>query len=164
MTSGLVPGVFCRRRGLPLVIHVQDLQLDAARELGILRQPILLHGLAEVERRLFRRAQAVTTISRAMVDRLEAKGVPAARLHLLPNWADLEDIRPGPRHNAMRRELGLTSEIVVLYAGNLGEKQGLEVILQAAALTREDPVHPLPRGGGGRGPGTAEAAGPRSGT
>ncbi len=136
LTSGLVPGFFCR--GLPLVIHVQDLQLDAARELGILRQPIMLHGLAEVERRLFCRAQAVTTISRSMVDRLEAKGVPAARLHLLPNWADLDNIRPGPRHNAIRRELGLTSEIVVLYAGSLGEKQGLEVVLQAAALTRDD--------------------------
>jgi colanic acid biosynthesis glycosyl transferase WcaI len=138
LTSGLVPGFFCQPRGLPLVIHVQDLQLDAARELGILRQPILLHGLAGVERRLLRRAQAVTTISRSMLDRLEAKGVPAARLHLLPNWADLDNIRPGPRHNAIRRELGLTAEIVVLYAGNLGEKQGLEVVLQAAALTRDD--------------------------
>ena len=138
MTSGLVPGLFCRRRGIPLVIHVQDLQLDAARELGILSQPLLLHGLAGVERRLFRRAQAVTTISRSMAERLEAKGVPAARLHLLPNWADLDNIRPESRHNAIRRELGLTSEIVVLYAGNLGEKQGLEVVLQAAALTREE--------------------------
>ncbi len=138
MTSGLVPGLVCRRRGIPLVIHVQDLQLDAARELGILSQPVLLHGLAELERRLFRRAQAVTTISRSMADRLETKGVAAARLHLLPNWADLDNIRPGPRHNAIRRELGLTSEIVVLYAGSLGEKQGVEVVLQAAALTRDD--------------------------
>ena len=138
MTSGLVPGFFWRRRSIPLVIHVQDLQLDAARELGILSQPILLHGLAGVERRLFRRAQAVTTISRSMLDRLEAKGVPAARLHLLPNWADLDNIRPESRHNDLRRELGLTSEIVVLYAGNLGEKQGLEVVLRAAALTREE--------------------------
>lgn len=138
MTSGLVPGFFCRRRGIPLVIHVQDLQLDAARELGILSQPMLLHGLAGVERRLFRRAQAVTTISRSMAERLAAKGVPASRLHLLPNWADLDNIRPESRHNDMRRELGLTSETVVLYAGNLGEKQGLEVVLQAAALTREE--------------------------
>ncbi len=138
MTSGLVPGLFCQRRGIPLVIHVQDLQLDMARELGILSQPLLLHGLAGVERRLFRKAQAVTAISRPMMDRLETKGVPATRLHLLPNWADLDNLRPGPRHNAIRRELGLTSEIVVLYAGSLGEKQGLEVVLQTAALTRED--------------------------
>ncbi|MCX5892935.1 MAG: WcaI family glycosyltransferase [Deltaproteobacteria bacterium] len=139
MTSGLVPGLLAKRRDLPLVIHVQDLQLDAARELGMLSQPVLLHGLAGLERRLFRRAQAVTTISRSMAERLAAKGVPGSRLHLLPNWADLENIRPESRQNDIRRELGLTSETVVLYAGNLGVKQGLEVVLQAAVLTREEP-------------------------
>ena len=81
----------------------------------------------------------MTTISRSMAARLEAKGVPPARLQVLPNWADLDKVRPGPRLNALRRELGLTSETVVLYAGNLGEKQGLEVILEAAALTRGKP-------------------------
>jgi colanic acid biosynthesis glycosyl transferase WcaI len=136
MTSGLVPALLARRRAMPLVIHVQDLQLDAARELGILKQPLLLAGLTRLERHLFRQAGAVTTISRAMAARLTAKGVPASRLHVLPNWADLDNIRPAERHNLIRRELGLTSETIVLYAGNLGEKQGLEVVLQAAALTR----------------------------
>ncbi len=138
MTSGLLPGLLARDRAIPLVIHVQDLQLDAARELGILQQPLLLAGLTRLERHLFRQAQAVTTISRSMAARIAAKGVPAQQVHLLPNWADLENIQPTERHNVMRRELGLTSETVVLYAGNLGEKQGLEVVLQAAALTRED--------------------------
>ncbi|MFZ0050344.1 MAG: WcaI family glycosyltransferase [Desulfobaccales bacterium] len=139
MTSGLVPGLLARRLAAPLVIHVQDLQLDAARELGILRQPLLLAGLTRLELHLFRQARAVTTISRSMAARLAAKGVPPARLQVLPNWADLDKVRPGPRLNALRRELGLTSETVVLYAGNLGEKQGLEVILEAAALTRGKP-------------------------
>jgi len=139
LTSGLVPGLLARRLAAPLVIHVQDLQLDAARELGILRQPLLLAGLARLELHLFRQARIVTTISRSMADRLVAKGVPPARLRVLPNWADLDKVRPGPRLNALRRELGLTSETVVLYAGNLGEKQGLEVILEAAALTRGKP-------------------------
>jgi colanic acid biosynthesis glycosyl transferase WcaI len=139
MTSGLVPALLARRHVLPLVIHVQDLQLDAARELGILRQPQLLAGLTQLERHLFRQARAVTTISPAMAARIAAKGVPAQRLQVLPNWADLDNIRPGPRDNLIRRELGLTSETIVLYAGNLGEKQGLEVVLQAAALTRQNP-------------------------
>jgi len=139
MTSGLVPALLARRRAMPVVIHVQDLQLDAARELGILSQPWLLAGLTRLERHLFRQARAVTTISRAMAARLTAKGVPASRLHVLPNWADLDNIRPAARDNLIRRELGLTSETVVLYAGNLGEKQGLEVVLKAAALTRQNP-------------------------
>ncbi|MGA7576857.1 MAG: WcaI family glycosyltransferase [Desulfobaccales bacterium] len=139
LTSGLVPGLLARRLSIPLFIHVQDLQLDAARELGILRQRLLLEVLTRLELRLFRQARKVTTISRSMAARLAAKGVEPSRLRVLPNWADLEMVRPGPRRNALRRELGLTSEIVVLYAGNLGEKQGLEVILAAAALTRSKP-------------------------
>jgi colanic acid biosynthesis glycosyl transferase WcaI len=138
LQSGLVPALLARRRHIPLIFHVQDLQLDAARDLGIIRQPLLFGLLERLERFLFTRAQAVTTISRGMAERIKAKGAPAARVHLLPNWADLEEIKPGKRRNALRKELGLEDEIMVLYAGNMGEKQGLEIILEAAAITRQD--------------------------
>jgi colanic acid biosynthesis glycosyl transferase WcaI len=139
LQSGLVPALLARRRNIPFIFHVQDLQLDAARELAILQQPFLFTLLARLEGFLFGRAQAVTTISRAMAARIKAKGVPPERVHLLPNWADLEGIKPGTRWNALRRELGLDAEIMVLYAGNMWEKQGLEIILAAAARTRHDP-------------------------
>ncbi len=136
--SGLIPGILARCRAIPLVIQVQDLQLDAARELGMLRQPGLLALLARLEGFVFGAAQAVVTISQTMADRIRDKGVEPARLHVLPNWADLDTIRPGRRDNKIRQELGLKSEIVALYAGSLGEKQGLESVLEAAALTREN--------------------------
>jgi colanic acid biosynthesis glycosyl transferase WcaI len=136
LQSGLIPALLARRQKVPFIFHVQDLQLDAARELAIIRQPLLFACLTRLERFLFTQAQAVTTISRAMAARIQDKGTPPERLHLLPNWADLEDIRPGSRRNALRRELGLNAEVMVLYAGNMGEKQGLEVILDAAAITR----------------------------
>jgi colanic acid biosynthesis glycosyl transferase WcaI len=139
LQSGLVPALLARRRQVPFIFHVQDLQLDAARELDIIRQPLLFACLERLERFLFTRAQAVTTISRAMAARVIDKGGPPERVHLLPNWADLEDIKPGNRKNALREELGFKDEVLVLYAGNMGEKQGLEDILEAAALTRHNP-------------------------
>jgi colanic acid biosynthesis glycosyl transferase WcaI len=139
LQSGLIPALLARRQQIPFIFHVQDLQLDAARELAILQQPLLLAMLERLECFLFTRAQAVTTISQAMAARIRNKGVPPEKVRLLPNWADLEDIKPGRRENFLRRELGLQAEIMVLYAGNLGEKQGLEVILEAAALTRRHP-------------------------
>lgn len=137
LQSGLMPALLARRQGTPFIFHFQDLQVDAARELGILRQSLLLAAMARLERFLLRRAAAVTTISQAMAARLQEKGVPAARLHLLPNWADVEHIRPAGRGNRLRQELGLRSETVVLYAGSMGEKQGLEIILEAAVMTRD---------------------------
>jgi colanic acid biosynthesis glycosyl transferase WcaI len=136
LQSGLAPALLARRQRIPFIFHVQDLQLDAARELGIIRQPLLFAYLTRLEHFLFTRSQAVTTISRAMAARIRDKGAPPERVHLLPNWADLEAIKPGERRNALRRELGLNDEIMVLYAGNMGEKQGLEVILDAAVITR----------------------------
>ena len=136
LQSGLIPALLARRRKVPFIFHVQDLQLDAARDLAIIRQPLLFACLTRLERFLFTRSQAVTTISRAMAARIRDKGVAAERVHLLPNWADLEDITPGERRNVLRRELGLNAETMVLYAGNMGEKQGLEVILDAAVITR----------------------------
>jgi colanic acid biosynthesis glycosyl transferase WcaI len=137
LQSGLMPALLARSRGIPFIFHVQDLQLDAARELAIIRQPVVLGLMARLERWLFTQARSVTTISRAMAARIQEKGVPPARVHLLPNWADLEEIRPGPRQNALRQELGLGTETLVLYAGNLGEKQGLEIILEVAARTAD---------------------------
>ncbi len=138
LQSGLVPALLARRQRIPFIFHVQDLQLDAARELAILRQPQLLSFLSGLERFLFSRAQAVTTISRAMAAKIAAKGASPDRIHVLPNWADLDDIKPEAGRRAGRRELGLDEEILVLYAGNMGEKQGLEVILAAADLTRHN--------------------------
>jgi colanic acid biosynthesis glycosyl transferase WcaI len=140
LQSGLIPALLARHQKIPFIFHVQDLQLDAARELAIIQQPLLFALLERLERFLFIQAQAVTTISRAMAAKIKEKGAPPERVHLLPNWADLEDIKPGKRRNALRRELGLPGEIMVLYAGNMGEKQGLDLILDAAAITRHHPA------------------------
>lgn len=149
LQSGLMPALLARRQNIPFIFHIQDLQLDAARELGILPDSGLWRGVARLESLLLRQAAAVTTISAAMARRLQEKRVPAPRLHLLPNWADLEAIQPADRDNPLRRELGFDSRLLVLYAGNMGEKQGLEVILESAGLTaRRTDIHYLLAGDG----------------
>ncbi|MFM9048075.1 MAG: WcaI family glycosyltransferase, partial [Cyanobium sp.] len=78
-------------------LHIQDFELDAAFELGMLKGK-WLRGLAEGwERRTLRGFDRVSSISTAMVERARHKGVEAKRLVLLPNWVDLEAIQPqGP--------------------------------------------------------------------
>jgi colanic acid biosynthesis glycosyl transferase WcaI len=87
---------------------------------------------------LLRRADRVSTISEKMMQRLSDKGVPDDHSWLFPNWADTDFVQPLARDNEVRRELGATSEqVLVLYAGNMGEKQGLELILDAADRLRK---------------------------
>ncbi len=69
-----------------------------------------------------------------MIERLKKKGVSPERAALIRNWVDITHIRPLPT-SSYRAELGISQDtFVVLYSGNLGAKQGLGVMLEAARL------------------------------
>jgi len=120
-------------------LHVQDFEIDAAFELGQVRSPWGRKALAAMERWLMRRFRRVSTISERMMERVETKGVSEERCVLFPNWVDTGAIYPLDRPSLLREELGIEpQEVVALYAGNMGEKQGLEIVIEAAQrLERE---------------------------
>ncbi len=121
------------------IVHVQDLQPDAAIELGMLRCGRLTRMLHIVERWTYRLASAVSTISSAMEERIAAKGVPHEKLILFRNWAHSDAVVPGSHETPLRREWALGDKFVVLYAGAIGRKQGLEILLDAAEQLRNRP-------------------------
>jgi colanic acid biosynthesis glycosyl transferase WcaI len=137
------PPLFCapaallaaRIAGAQAWMHIQDFEVDAAFELGILRSGWLQRRVLAAERWLLGRFDRVSTISDRMMDRLTAKGVTAARRMLFPNWVELDRIVPSAGVSLLRREWGLgESDVVVLYSGNMGEKQGIEILVEAARL------------------------------
>ena len=125
---------------VPYVYHVEDLQPDAAVDLGMMKPGRLTRFLFAVERLAYRRAAAVSTLSPAMRDRILAKGVPAEKVLLFRHWADPElfTLVSGTSDGTARQDLGLGNAFVVLHAGNMGVKQGLEVVLDAAERTRAE--------------------------
>ena len=122
-------------------LHVQDFEVDAAFELGLLRGKRMRAWVAGCERWLMRRFDVVSTISTRMVDLLLAKGVDAHRATLAPNWVDLSAITPrAPDAGASpyRLELNIaTTSVVALYSGNMGAKQGLEILAEIARLHQD---------------------------
>lgn len=120
-------------KGAQSWLHVQDFEVDAAFELGILRSQRLRGWILVVEGLLMRRFTRVSTISARMLERLTAKGVAHERRALFPNWVDLDLIRPLESASLLRNEWGVQdTDVVVLYSGNMGEKQGLEVLIETA--------------------------------
>jgi colanic acid biosynthesis glycosyl transferase WcaI len=133
------PGALLLRRlcggGTSSWLHIQDFELDAAFELGLLRGK-LQRTLAEGwERGIMQGFDRVSTISAAMLRRAEEKGVASDRAVLLPNWVALEVIRPQGikerANNPYRRELGLRDDaMVLLYSGSMNKKQGLDMLVE----------------------------------
>ena len=141
------PPLFCapaawlgsRLAGARCWLHIQDFEVDAAFELGLLPPGRLRRFVSAVERWLMRRFDRVSTISHRMIEKLNDKGVPKARQVYFPNWVGISQIHPLERASRYRRELGIDEQCVVaLYSGNMGEKQGLEVVIEAAECLKDD--------------------------
>lgn len=126
--------------GIKSWLHVQDFEVDAAFDLGMLPNYKLLRRLVTgVETWLMRRFDIVSSISVQMIDRLGKKGIEPGKTFFFPNWVDTSIIFPLKESPAYYREqLGISmNDFVVLYSGNMGAKQGLEIILDAAERLRE---------------------------
>lgn len=114
-------------------LHIQDFEVDAAMDMGIVHAGRLRRFALAAERWLLRRFDRVSTISSRMLDRLVSKGVPPERRVFFPNWVDTDAIRPLTEPSPYRAELDIPADAVVaLYSGNMGLKQGLELLGEAA--------------------------------
>ncbi len=138
---GLAASAFFLSRAwqIPYAFYVSDMQPDAAAELGMLPGSILkvLYGL---ERFAYRHAALVPTLTEGMRQRIISKGVPAEKVVVFSHCAEqrLFEVPVGRGGLNFRRAHGLENHFIVLHAGNMGVKQGLEVVINAAARTVQD--------------------------
>ncbi len=131
-TMFCIPGALLAARllGAKSLLHIQDFELDAMAGLGMGRGGGAASG---VERWLMRRFDAISTISYSMVERAREKLQSEGRVLFFPNWVDIDFVRPGPSGELYRELWGIPPATkVVLYSGNMGHKQGLEIVLEAA--------------------------------
>ena len=128
-----------RLKSAPFIFHVQDLQPDAAVGLGMLRQGWFTRALYWLEAFAYKHARRVSGISEEIVNAFRRKGVPEDKLILYPNSVALPQETEMPAAGGFRQKHGfLAGDFLAIYAGNLGVKQGLEVLLDAAESLRPD--------------------------
>lgn len=123
-----------RRWDVPVGLVVQDLYGKAATELGLLGGG-LERAITALEGHLLRAADEVVSIHDRMARAItDDYGVSRERLSVIPNWAHIDEF--GGDRNVVRERLGWANDIVVLHAGNMGAKQGLDHVVSAAHLAR----------------------------
>lgn len=119
-------------------LHIQDFEVDAAFSMGLLKGAGPRRLALGFERWLMRRFDRVSTISGRMMDLARSKGLREGQLVFLPNWVDMSLINP-QASSSYRAELGIGAGITVaLYSGNMGNKQGLEVLADVARLLKDN--------------------------
>ena len=121
---------------VPYVLDVEDLQPDTALHLGMIKPGLFIQFLFAVERFAYRHAARISTLTDAMRARIIAKGIPSGKVIVSPSWAEPELFALGDHDAGIRQQLGLGDARLVVHAGNMGVKQGLDVVLDAAARTR----------------------------
>lgn len=130
--------ILSRMWRIPYVFDVEDLQPDAAADLGML--PCwAVKFLYAVERSAYRNAALVTTLTASMRQRIIEKGVPEKKVELVePRVDESLSVLTRAEEIAFRNRYDLGDKFLVTYSGNMGVKQGLNVVLEAAALNRSD--------------------------
>ena len=134
--------VTARIIGAKAILHIQDFEVDAAFDLGLLKGARLKKRILDIEKFLLSHFDLVCTISGRMVDRACSKGLIAENIFLFPNWADSQskfksseqhDISESESEFSYREYLKLPPDgVIALYSGNMGAKQGLEILGQVA--------------------------------
>lgn len=166
LTLGAAGWAAARRHRVPFVFNIQDVFPDVAVEVGAITNPRVIAAAEWLERETYLRADAVTVLSDDLRDNVAAKiagrrgaaGEPG-KVRVIPNFIDTDWIRPGDHENAYRREYGLEGKTVVMYAGNVGFSQSLELVLAAATHLADDPdVVFVINGGGSARAGLEQAA------
>ena len=141
----VVPTIFCSPQALFLskltnaksILHIQDFEVDALLGLGLFARTSYALNFKNcalaLERLILTAFDNVSTISPGMLNRALGKGVAIDRLRFLPNWSEVRRFKHASRSSELLNHLGVDSrKKVILYSGNMGEKQGLEIVLKAA--------------------------------
>ncbi|UYQ92350.1 WcaI family glycosyltransferase [Chitinophaga horti] len=133
---GLLGVLYKKLRRARFHYHIQDLQIEAARDLNMIKSKKMINTLLGVEKYILKQADYVSSISDGMISRIAEK--VNKDVVYFPNWADIDLFHPIEERGELKRAYGFQPEDkVVLYSGAMGEKQGLESILETAAVLKE---------------------------
>lgn len=134
LTLGLTGRLITAVRGGRLMFNIQDVFPDAAITTGAIRHPLIISLASRLEKWSYRASDFVVVLSDDLADNVRAKVSKSRRdrVRVIPNFVDTEVITPCSRNTAYRTELGIGDQVVVMYAGNVGYSQSLDMVVEVA--------------------------------
>jgi len=131
LVPGLLAVIYKKIRKAKFIYHIQDLQVDAANDLQMIKSKKLINILFGLERFILKQADVISSISPGMIKKIKNK--INRSVVCFPNWSDTSFFYPLNNKPQLKEEFGFDkTDTIILYSGAIGEKQGLESILHAA--------------------------------
>lgn len=140
LTIGLTGWILSKLKRIPMVFEVRDLWPESAIDTGVLTNKWLIKLSYWLERKSYSSSKWINVLTPAFEDTLiSQKGIPPEKISMIPNAADLDIIKPGPRDNWVREKHKLKNKFVITYVGAHGVANHLLQLLEVAKRLKEHP-------------------------
>jgi len=135
LTAG-IPGVLAKRfRRKPFVFEVRDLWPELPEAMGVIRNKGLLRLLRGLEKLIYHSADYVIGLSPGIVDGIKRAGTPSKKVSFVPNGCDISIFKEVQQQY---RPEGVSShDLMVVYTGTHGPANGLDAVLDVAAVLKK---------------------------
>lgn len=136
LTTGLAAMWIKLRYKIPYYFEVGDLWPEAPVQMGFVKNPFLKFVLYSLEKMIYKNSEKIIALSPAIKESIVQK-IKGKSIYMIPNMADTEFYKPGPKHLPLEEKFGVTGKFVVSYIGTFGLANGLEYIMECAALAKQ---------------------------
>ena len=130
--------VLSKLKGAKFVFNISDLWPESAIKLGVLHNKLFIKMSVWLEEFCYRKASAVTCQTEGIVDDIVNRGFDKNKVHLITNGVDTKLFKKENRDESFRREIGIENKFALCYAGIHGLAQGLQVIINAAEIVKDE--------------------------
>jgi len=142
LTVGPLGVILAAIKRCPFIFEVRDLWPESAIDTGVLTNPVLIRMMYSMERLSYRKAAAINVLTPAFQEALiKKKRIVPDKIWMIPNAADLDVIKPGPRDQQIRKKHGWGDKFVGLYMGAHGRANCLWQLIEAAKILRNEPEY-----------------------
>lgn len=152
LSIGIIAWLLAVLKGGKFIYNIQELYPAVAVQMGLTTPESTMYKImAWMERFVYKRADALTVICDDFRRHVLHLGFPERKIHVIPNFVDIDFIRPLPKVNPLSLQHGLTDKFVVQYAGNIGMTQSFDTLIETAQRLIDEPgIHFLIVGDGAR--------------
>ena len=153
-TNGIVGGIISKVKKVPFYYYLHDIFPDSLVQSGLAKDNSAIMKIGrKIERFTYKNAKIIFVISNSMIRNIIKKGVDNTKIQLVYNWVNVEDIHHIPREkNCLIDTYNIPKEkFIVTYAGNIGESQSIETLIETARILKSDEdIHFVIIGNGAR--------------